>query len=58
RIHLGPMMEHMVFEGEALGVILALDIIKQSLRIKKAAILLDNQAAITSMRDVGSKSGQ
>ncbi|KIJ44945.1 hypothetical protein M422DRAFT_97560, partial [Sphaerobolus stellatus SS14] len=50
--------EHTVFEGELAGAILILDIIQKTPRLKKVALLLDNQAAITSMRDICSKSGR
>ncbi|KAK7015378.1 ribonuclease H-like domain-containing protein [Favolaschia claudopus] len=49
RFHLGPLASHTVFEGEVMGTILALDIIRNTPRIRSATILLDNQACIRAL---------
>lgn len=58
RHYLGNLSEHTVFEGEVVGIVLALDIIRQEPRIKKATILLDNQAAIKAVHKQGPQPGQ
>ncbi|CAG8624840.1 14744_t:CDS:2, partial [Acaulospora colombiana] len=47
--HLGPITEHTVYEGELIGILLALELLKTiRARRPKVHINLDNQAAIIS----------
>jgi len=55
---LGPLHTHTVFEGEILGAILALDIIRGSQRTTNVTVLLDNQAAIRSLQQRQPRPGQ
>jgi ribonuclease HI len=55
---LGTDHEHTVFEGELVGVILALDIILAERRLRSATILLDNQAAIRALQTNRPQPGQ
>jgi hypothetical protein len=56
--HLGSLAKHTVFEEELVGTILVLDIICKESHIKKATILLDNQAAITALSTQKPQPGQ
>nr|GAT43545.1 predicted protein [Mycena chlorophos] len=49
RFFLGPMSAHTVFEGEVLGAVLALDIARQTSRVRSITIRLDNQACIQAL---------
>lgn len=46
--HLGSALHHTVFEGEVVGLILALNIIRSIPRTRSVTILADNQVAITA----------
>ena len=58
RKYLGPLSRHTVYEAEVAGIALAVDIIIEMQVTGKIAILLDNQAAITSMTKRKPHSGQ
>lgn len=58
QFHLGSDTHHTVFEGEVVGVILALDIILAEPRLRSATILLDNQAAIIALQRRRPQPGQ
>ena len=49
RYRLGPLTEHTVFEAEAVGVLLALHMLRHEREVKKATIWLDNQAVMALM---------
>lgn len=58
RLYLGNDRNHTVFEGEVIGAILALDIIRACPRATAATIMLDNQAAIRALSSGRGKAGQ
>ena len=49
RYHLGPLMEHTTFEAEAIGLLLALHLLRRVPGAWKVAIRLDNQAVNVSL---------
>jgi len=50
RHYLGSMDEHMVYEGECVGMLLGLELIRRETGwVTEATMGVDNQAAITSM---------
>ena len=51
RYKLGKDSRHAVFEGELVGILLALHLIGNQREGKTAMIALDNQAAITALRN-------
>ncbi|KAI9068413.1 hypothetical protein FKP32DRAFT_1552392, partial [Trametes sanguinea] len=55
---LGSEDEHIVFEGELTGMILALDVIESEPRVTRANILLDNKAAIRAVSKRRARPGQ
>ena len=58
RYHLGPEMEHTVYEAEAIAVVLALHILtKLKNRLKRVTIGTDNQAVLMGLRNQRSKPG-
>lgn len=58
RLRLGTTQNQIVFGAEVVGTVLALGIIRRATRIQSATILLDNQPAISSLRDYRPKPGQ
>ncbi|KZW01153.1 hypothetical protein EXIGLDRAFT_582479, partial [Exidia glandulosa HHB12029] len=58
RARLGPLSEHTVFEGELVGVLLALRIVESIPDANDVAICLDNQSAITRAHRPRPKPGQ
>src|SRR6266481_5437211 len=46
RYSLGTLMEHTVFEAEAVGVLMALHLLRNKWGIRRATIHLDNQAVL------------
>jgi ribonuclease HI len=58
RMRLGEADTHTVLEAEITGIILATDIAYHAPRIRKLAILLDNQSAIAAMSRQQAQSGQ
>ncbi|KAI0652768.1 hypothetical protein C8Q79DRAFT_868549, partial [Trametes meyenii] len=46
RAHLGSDQQHLVYEGELAGMVLALDVISSEPRVTRANILLDNRPSI------------
>ncbi|CDO75194.1 hypothetical protein BN946_scf184794.g1, partial [Trametes cinnabarina] len=58
RVNLGSEDEHIVFEGELAGMILALDVIESEPRVTRANILLDNKAAIRAVSKRRPRPGQ
>lgn len=50
RLHLGPDTEHTVYEGECVGQIMAVELIRRETeQVKTALILSDNQASIRAL---------
>jgi len=49
RFNLGTPVEHMVFEAEAVGVVLALHMLRYERHAKRAVIQLDNQAVLGAL---------
>jgi ribonuclease HI len=58
RFHLGTLMEHTTFEAEAIGLQLALHMLKFERNAKKATVWLDNQAVIQSISNRKPKPAQ
>ncbi|CDO68734.1 hypothetical protein BN946_scf184652.g61 [Trametes cinnabarina] len=58
RVNLGSDNEHIVFEGELAGMVLALDVIESEPRVTRANILLDNKAAIRAVSKRRPRPGQ
>jgi hypothetical protein len=54
---LGPLMEHMTFEAEAVGITLGMHMLSYEKNIKAATISLDNQAIIVATDTCKSKLG-
>lgn len=51
RVRLGILDQHTVYEGELAGMLLALDIMRSlPLSVRRATVLLDNQAAVKAVR--------
>lgn len=51
RFHLGDSTKHTVYEAELVGIILALELVRQETAwVSEVSIALDNQAAVTSCR--------
>ena len=49
RCRVGKAEHHKVFEGEAMGLVLAMDLVWGEKRVREVSIYTDNQAAITAM---------
>lgn len=58
QLYLGPDTQHTIFEGELCGAILGLNIIESVPRIRRATILIDNQATLPAIEEQPAKSGQ
>ncbi|KAF8510315.1 hypothetical protein JB92DRAFT_2728297 [Gautieria morchelliformis] len=49
RYHLGTLDKHTMYEAEAIGVVLGLELLRREKQIKKATVLLDNQGVIQAI---------
>ena len=47
--HLGPIFEHTVFEGECVGILLAMELIRRENDVGSTSLGVDNQAAIETL---------
>jgi ribonuclease HI len=48
RFNVGKAEHHEVFEGEAVGLVLAMELVRGEKRVREVSIYMDNQAAITA----------
>ena len=51
RYNMGLLTEHTIFEAEAIGVMLALHMLKMEWHVRKASIRLDNQAVLGALAE-------
>ena len=49
KYHLGPLAAHTTFEAEAVGLLLALHLLRHERGARSATIMLDNQAVIQAL---------
>ena len=49
RFKVGTAKQHEVFEGEAVGLVMAMDMVREEKKVREVSIYTDNQAAITAM---------
>jgi len=57
RFHLGNDGEHTIYKGELIGMILAVELLREEEGRGTLALGVDNQAAITATRAFNSKPG-
>ena len=48
RFKVGAAKQHEVFEGEAVGLVMAMDMVREEKRVREVSIYTDNQAAIAA----------
>lgn len=57
RMYLGKDTEHIVFDGENVGLALGLELVRQERRVERVSAFVDNKAALQAvggiMRDRG-----
>ena len=58
KYHLGTLAEHTMYEAEAVGVLLGLELLQHMKDVKKEMIFLDNQGVIQAIRHCQPKSTQ
>lgn len=57
RMHLGPDTEHTVYEGECVGQMLAVELIRREENIRTAIFAVDSQATIHALDSINTKPG-
>ena len=57
RFHLGTDVDHTVYKGEIIGMILTMELLRRTPHIHKASLALDNKAAILATQVFTSKPG-